>query len=118
MVCCVLVLLLRDIERGLDQVDQLSLEYHEKISARGRYFLNMRANDITSITAGSTGSDDRNIFIARVGYVYRLAENWDADASYRYSYRKFKKQSADDKAPHSNAIFLGIKYNFPTFTAM
>ena len=100
---------------GLDEVNRLKLSYDEKLSPLWRYDLSARYDDITSISSGTTTTDRDTIFFeSRV--FYSISESWKANASYRYIQRKFKSDTSDNRAPHSNRIYLGLTYNFPSLS--
>ena len=100
---------------GLDTVNQLKLNYSEKITSLWRYVLSARFEDITSISSGSRTTDRDVLFFDSILY-YSITEQWKVNASYRYIQRKFKGDTSDDRAPHSNMIYIGLTYNFPTLS--
>jgi hypothetical protein len=99
---------------GLDRRDQLKVNYSENISALWRYAIKARIEDISS---KNTGSDlSRNLFFFESIAYYSITRNWDVNASYRYVQRKYKSDTSDDRAPHSNRIYVGLTYNFPSLS--
>ncbi len=100
---------------GLDTVNQLKLNYSEKITSLWRYVLSVRFEDITSISSDARTTDRDVLFFDSILY-YSITEKWKANASYRYIQRKFKSDTSDNRAPHSNRIYIGLTYNFPTLS--
>ena len=100
---------------GLDEIDQLIIRYSGKLSERWRYNISGRYEDITSIGSDSRRTDRELFFFESIAY-YSFSENWDVNASYRYVTRKFASDNSDDRAPHSNRIYAGITYNFPSLS--
>jgi len=100
---------------GLDQVDRLKITYAEKLSALWRYDISARVEDITSLSQNTTGID-RDLFFFESKVFYSITEKWSANASYRYIARKFKSDASDNRAPHSNRIYVGLTYNFPSLS--
>lgn len=97
---------------GLDEVNRFKLNYKHKISELWRYDVNGRYDDITSISSGSRGTD-RKLFQFESIAVYSLSKKWHVSASYRYVLRRFKSDTSNSRAPHSNRIYAGLTYNFP-----
>lgn len=100
---------------GLDEVDSFKLNYDEKLSALWRYGLRARYNDITSISSASSTTNRTTIILAS-NFYYSISINWRAVASYRYTQRRFKSDTSDSRAPHSNRIYIGLTYNFPSLS--
>ena len=71
-------------------------------------------NNALKVTAAYT-TDRDVLFFETVAY-YTINRNWNFNASYRYVQRKFKSDVSDDRAPHSNRIYLGLTYNFPSLS--
>lgn len=99
---------------GLNQVDRFKLNYGDKVSKTMRYLFSTRYEDIEAVSTGARNTDRQILFFESILY-YSLAENWDMSASYRYIQRKFRSDTSD-KAPHSNRIYLGLTYNFPSLS--
>ena len=97
---------------GLDETDSIVFSYEDKLSTIWSYDISSSFSSITSISSGSS-TIDRDIFTLQIESRYSLAHNWSAKASYRYLLRRFKSDTSNDRAPHSNAIFIGVSYNFP-----
>ena len=100
---------------GLDQVDKFKLRYEERLSSLWRYDVSARFEDITAISSG-TRVTDRNVLFFESRAFYSISKNWDANASYRYMQRRFKSDTSDNRAPHSNRIYVGLTYNFPSLS--
>ena len=86
--------------------------YNQDISDRWRYDVQARYDDIDAVSS-LTRSTDREVFLFESRVFYAIDRKWTASASYRYLQRKFKSDSSDDRAPHSNRIYIGITYSFP-----
>lgn len=99
---------------GLNQVDRLIINYSEKLSSLWHYRVNARIEDITSISTNR--NSDRDILFFDTVVSYSIRSNWDANASYRYVQRKYKSDTSDNRAPHSNRIYVGLTYNFPSLS--
>ena len=93
----------------------LKLSYDEKLSPLWRYDLSARYDDITSISSG-TRTTDRDTLFFESKVFYSISLKWTANASYRYVQRKFKSDTSDNRAPHSNRIYVGLSYNFPSLS--
>ena len=100
---------------GLDRTDQLKLNYSKHISELWRYVINARIEDISSSNTG-TGSLSRKLFFFESIAYYSISRNWNAIASYRYVIRRYNSDTSDDRAPHSNRIYVGLTYNFPSLS--
>lgn len=100
---------------GLNQVDRLKINYIEKLSSLWRYSVSARIEDITSISVNNRSSDRDLLFFDTVVF-YSISSKWDANASYRYVQRKYKSDTSDNRAPHSNRIYVGLTYNFPSLS--
>ena len=100
---------------GLDRTDQLKLNYLKNISELWRYVINARFDDISSSDTG-TGSVSRKVFIFESIAYYSISRNWNVNASYRYALRRFNSDTSEDRAPHSNRIYVGLTYNFPSLS--
>ena len=97
---------------GLDQIDKLKLHYNENLSSLWKYGISAGYEDIISISS-NTRTSDRNILFFETKAFYSISKNWDINASYRYTERKFKNNG---NAPHSNRVYMGLSYNFPSLT--
>ena len=75
------------------------------------YYKRQRLDDITSKNTGTSLS--RNVFIFESIVYYSISRDWNVNASYRYIARRFKSDTSEDRAPHSNRIYVGLTYNFP-----
>ena len=100
---------------GLNKVDTFKLTYNYRLSELWRYMVNGRYEDVNAISAGNRNTD-RQVLLAEFTTYYSLARDWNIKASYRYISRKFKNTGADTQAPHSNRIYLGLTYNFPSLS--
>jgi len=100
---------------GLDEVDRFKINYRHKMSELWRYNISGRFEDIESISSGSRSTDRKVFFFETIAF-YSISRNWDVNASYRYIMRRFKSDTSEDRAPHSNRIFLGLTYNFPSLS--
>ncbi len=99
---------------GLDRRDQLKLNYSENISTLWRYAIKARIEDISSENTG--GDLSRKIFFFESVAYYSISRNWNVNASYRYILRRYKSDTSDNRAPHSNRIYVGLTYNFPSLS--
>lgn len=100
---------------GLNQVDSLKINYSENLSSLWRYRVSARIEDVTSISANNRSSDRDLLFFDTV-VSYSISSKWNANASYRYVQRKYKSDTSDNRAPHSNRIYVGLTYNFPSLS--
>jgi len=100
---------------GLDQVDWLKVTYTEKLSALWRYDISARIEDVTSLS-DNAGTIDRDLFFFESRVFYSITPKWSVNASYRYIARKFKSDTSESRAPHSNRIYAGLTYNFPSLS--
>ena len=100
---------------GLDEADRFKLNYTGNVSELWRYNISGRFDDITSISSGTRSTDRRLFFFESVAY-YSLSADWRVSASYRYILRRFKSDTSDGRAPHSNRIYIGLTYNFPSLS--
>jgi len=100
---------------GLDAVNQLKFNFSDKVTELWRYSIRARIEDITSVSSGSRRTD-RDVLFFESKIYYSITEKWRANASYRYIQRKFKSDTSDDRAPHSNRVYIGLTYNFPTLS--
>lgn len=100
---------------GLNQVDRLIIDYNEKLSSLWRYSIIARLEDITSLSQ-TNRSSDRDILFFDTVVSYSISPKWNANASYRYVQRKYKSDTSDKRAPHSNRIYVGLTYNFPSLS--
>ncbi len=96
---------------GLDEVDRLIFRLAQRMTARWRYAIGVRYEDIDGI-ADLTRSTDREILFFEPKVFYEINRQWTASASYRYIQRQFK-DDISESTPHSNRIFIGMTYNFP-----
>jgi len=99
---------------GIDQTDRLTIDYAEKLSSLWRYNINFRIDGIKSVSDRSI--TDRDVYFFETRIIYSITPKWFANASYRYIAREFKSGNADNSAPHSNRIYIGLTYNFPTLS--
>ena len=100
---------------GLNEVNRLTINYTDKISELWRYRINGRFEDITAVGASSRRNDRDLFFFESVAY-YSISKNWGVNASYRYVLRKYKSDTSNNRAPHSNRIYVGLTYNFPSLS--
>ena len=100
---------------GLNEVNRFKINYVDEISELWRYQINGRFEDVTSISSGTRTTDRRIFFFESVAY-YSISKNWGMNASYRYVLRRFKSDTSEDRAPHSNRIYVGLTYNFPSLS--
>lgn len=96
---------------GLNEVDQYKINYTDRISERWSYNISGRFEDVSAISASSSRNDRELFFFESVAY-YSISKAWQVNASYRYILRKFKSDVSEDRAPHSNRIYVGLSYNF------
>jgi hypothetical protein len=96
---------------GLNQINRIGASYSDKLSELWRYTISSRYDDITSV--GRSSTTDRNTFYFDSMVSYSIAINWNVNASYQYAARKFKSDASENRAPHSNRVYLGLTYNFP-----
>ena len=96
---------------GLNEVDRISLDWEQNLSARWRYTIEARYEDIDAVS-DITRTTDRELLFFEPRIYYSIDRHWTASASYRYIQRKFKTDTSDS-APHSNRIFIGMTYSFP-----
>ncbi|VAW52089.1 hypothetical protein MNBD_GAMMA05-621 [hydrothermal vent metagenome] len=99
---------------GADQVDRLRVVYDEEISSLWRYNVNIRFDNIESVS--NTNAVDRDVIFFETRLSYSITSKWAANASYRYVARKFKSDLSEGRAPYSNRIYIGLNYNFPTLS--
>jgi len=97
---------------GLNVVDTLRFGIKQNLTALWRYNIDARYEKIDA-ASGVTRSTDREVLFFEPRIFYTIDRHWTANASYRYIQRKFKSDTSDDRAPHSNRIFIGMTYNFP-----
>lgn len=100
---------------GLNQVDRLKINYKEKLSSLWSYRISARIEDITSLSVDNRSSDRDVLFFDTI-VSYSISSKWNANASYRYVQRKYKSDTSDNRAPHSNRIYVGLTYNFPSLS--
>ena len=100
---------------GLDQFDKFKLFYEEELSALWRYDVSTRYEDISAISSGARTTDRTTLFFESRLF-YSISKNWNGVASYRYVQRKFKSSVSNSRAPHSNRIYVGLTYNFPSLS--
>jgi hypothetical protein len=97
---------------GLNEVNTLRFRFSQKVTSLWKYDFHARYQDINAVSS-VTRTSDREVFIIEPRVFYSLSRDWTANASYRYAARKFRSDTSDDRAPHSNRIYLGLTYNFP-----
>ncbi len=100
---------------GLDRSDQLTVNYLKKVSSLWRYTIKGSISDITSRNTGEK-SLSRNLFIFNSTVYYSFSQDWNVNASYSYRARRFESDSSEDRAPHSNRVYVGLSYNFPSLS--
>lgn len=102
---------------GLNQVDTIKLNYNHRLSSLWRYLVRGRYEDVTAIGTGTRSTDRRVLFFETIMF-YSLNRNWSVNGSYRYVQRIFTDTGTNTsgKAPVSNRIYVGMTYNFPTFS--
>jgi len=100
---------------GLNEVDRFKIRHTNRLTALWQYDISGRYEDVTSIGSGST-TTDRKLFFFESKVYYSISRNWKANASYRYIQRRFKNDVSDSRAPHSNRVYVGMTYNFPSLT--
>ena len=97
---------------GLNVVDSVRFNYQQRLTSLWRYNIGARYEDIDAVST-VTRSTDREVLFFEPRIYYKIDRHWTANASYRYIQRKFKSDTSDDRAPHSNRIYIGMTYNFP-----
>ena len=97
---------------GLNVVDTLRFGVGQNMSALWRYNIDARYENFDAVST-VTRSTDREVLFFEPRIFYKIDRHWTANASYRYIQRKFKSDTSDDRAPHSNRIYIGMTYNFP-----
>ena len=100
---------------GLNKVNRFTVNYTDKLSELWRYRVNGRFEDITAISTSSSRNDRKLFFFESITH-YSISRNWDVNASYRYILRRFNSDTSEDRAPHSNRIYVGLTYNFPSLS--
>ena len=100
---------------GIDRIDRFVLDYDDELSSLWRYDINIRFDDITS-KSSSASSLSRSLFFFESKLYYSITKYWNAKVSYRYVLRRFKSDVSDNKAPHSNRVFIELSYNFPSLS--
>ena len=100
---------------GLDVTNRITLGYDNRINELWRYDIDGSFSDVTQVTTGA-GVNDRDMFSFNALARYSINLNWNFTASYQYLLRKFKSDASNDRAPHSNRIFIGLSYNFPPYS--
>lgn len=97
---------------GLNEVNVLKFKYSHSLTELLRYVIDARYEDVDAVST-VTRSTDREVLFFGGGIFYTIDRHWTASVSYRYIQRKFKSDTSDDRAPHSNLIYIGMTYNFP-----
>ncbi len=100
---------------GLSQVDSFKINYEEKITSLWHYSIGTRFESIESITSNSSISD-RDLLYFETAVSYNISLNWSANVSYSYAQRKLKSDLSSNDKPHSNRVFIGLTYNFPSLS--
>jgi len=100
---------------GLNQIDRFTIEYAEKLSQIWKYSISTRLEDVTSLSANA-GSSDRTVLFLESKINYSITRKWSANASYNYAQRRFKSDTSESRAPHSNRVYVGLIYNFPSLS--
>lgn len=102
---------------GLDQVDSFKIDYEEKVTSFWHYSVGTRFESIKAITAASSFSD-RDTLYFEAAVSYNVSLNWSANVSYSYAQRQLKGglSSSNNDKPHSNRVFIGLTYNFPSLS--
>jgi hypothetical protein len=96
---------------GLNVVDTVRFNYQRWLSPLWRYNIGARYENIEGVAVER--ETDREVLFFEPKIFYTIDRHWTASASYRYIQRKFKSDTSDDRAPHSNRIYVGMTYNFP-----
>lgn len=100
---------------GLNQVDSFKLDYETKFSSLWHYSIGTRFDRIESITSNASISD-RDYLYFNTAVSYNISLNWSTNISYSYAQRKLKGDLSSNDEPHSNRVFMGLTYNFPTLS--
>jgi len=100
---------------GLDQTDQLKIKYANTASALWEYSINGRYENIASISSDSRNTDRKVFFFDAIAY-YSISRNWRMNLTYTYTVRKFKSDTSNTNAPHSNRVYVSLTYNFPSLS--
>lgn len=100
---------------GLDVVNAINIIYTDKLTQLWRYIISSRYEDIKSVSTSTNRTDRETFYLNSVVY-YSINRNWDISASYRYTARKFSSDTSNNRAPHSNRIYFGLTYNFPSLS--
>ncbi len=79
---------------------RLNLDYADNVDVLGEQ----------SETSDEDG--DSRYTSVRPAIAWQLTEDWSLEAQYRFRYRLFED---DDESASSNAVFLTLQYNFPTW---
>jgi hypothetical protein len=103
---------LTNSQGGLNEVNSLRFSFLQRVSSLWKYDLRARYQDFNAVSS-VTRTTDREQFLIEPRIFYSLSRHWTANASYRYAARKFKSDTSDDRAPHSNRVYIGMTYNFP-----
>jgi len=104
-----------DSTGGLSVIDSLSLRLQEKLTELWSYSVGIRYDDYSAVSS-NTRTSDRELLNFGLGVYYSFARNWRASASYGYNARKNKSDLSDTSSPHSNAVAVGLTYNFPALS--
>ena len=83
----------------------------KNLSPLWRYTLRGSFSDISSKNTG--GDLSRNVFIFDSTVYYSITQDWNVNASYSYRARRYESDTSEDRAPHSNRVYVGLTYNFP-----
>lgn len=97
---------------GLNEVSVLSFKFRQNITSLWRYNVDTRYEMIKTVS-GVERLTDRNTFTFKTRLFYAIDRQWAARAEYRYIQREFSSNISDNRAAHSNMIFVGMTYNFP-----
>lgn len=97
---------------GLNEVSVLNFKFRQNITSLWRYNIDTRYEMIKTVS-GVERLTDRNTFTFRTRLFYAIDRQWTARAEYGYIQREFSSNISDNRASHSNMIFIGMSYNFP-----
>lgn len=97
---------------GLDTNNRFAVNYNEKLSELWGGVIEGAFSDIDSVRNGVVATD-RKILIFRADAKYSITVDWKFEFGYKFVQRKFKSDMSDERAPHSNMLYVGLSYNFP-----
>lgn len=90
--------------------DVLLFNMSRELSEKMRFSLRMKAFQNESIREDSPAANRRYMSIAPT-LVWKITPYWSADASYRY---RRQKRDTDARSAESNAVYLSLRYSYPT----